>query len=72
MPKPKSSPEPTIKPKLGRPKNPNGRKRFWWVGAHCTEAEKLQTQALAKRSLPGRPFSAWVRTRLSLPEKPEE
>ena len=62
----------TIAPKRkpGRPKNPNGRKRFWWLGCHCTYAEKLQAVATAEKELPGGRFSTWLRGRIGLPEKP--
>ena len=58
--------------KRGRPKNPEGRKRFWWIGTHVSEPEKLETKARAAREKPGRPFSEWMRARIGLPEKPAE
>jgi hypothetical protein len=56
--------------KRGRKPKPEGRKRFWWIGTHCTEAEKLDTQALAAREKPGKPFAVWMRGRVGLPENP--
>jgi hypothetical protein len=50
----------------GRPKKPGGRKRFWWVGAHCSNAEKKEVQATAEREMPGQSFAAWVRSRLGM------
>ena len=66
-----SKPEIEEKRKPGRPKSPEGRKRFWWLGCHCTQPEKLQTQALAAQEMPGRPFAVWMRSRIGLPSKPE-
>lgn len=62
--KPKSDDEET----RGRKKQPGGRKRFYWVGAHCSEVEKKELQAKAAREMPGKPFATWVRERLGVSE----
>jgi hypothetical protein len=70
MSKTKSTSAAATPAKRGRPKNPQGQKRFFWLGAHCTEAEKYDRQGAAARELPGKPFAAWLRSRIGLPEKP--
>jgi hypothetical protein len=43
----------------GQAKAPEERRNVW-IGAHVTEAKRLEYQARAAREMPGKPFADWL------------